>query len=176
MWLYVLHLRILTLSSKSLQVIWLPKAMAHYTCSTVFAANSLYGCECCEGAKDGEWWEHSPHTNVVRFHVDLTPYVGWVCFRFPPLLKEVFSGFFRVSPLLKTTVKFSSAMSHHQLLISPWAHSYDFSCRSRQENVLFYQRRGKKELMEKRVHTGKRGGPYLPWNLIDKFWWYEVVS
>ena len=165
---------LLTISSKSLRVIWLPKAMAHYTCSIVSAANSIYVVN--EGARDGEWWEHSPPTNVVGFHVDLTPYVGWVCCWFSPLLHEDFSGFFRVFPLLKTTVKFSSVMSHDQLLISPWAHSYDFSCRSRQENVLFYQRRGKKEVMEIRVHTGKRGGPYLPWNLIDKFWWHEVVS
>ena len=165
---------LLTISSKSLQVIWLLKAMAHYTCSIVSATNSIYVVN--EGARDGEWWEHSPPTNVVRFHVDPTACVGWVCCWFSPLLHEAFSALFRVSPLLKTTVKSSSTMSHDQLLISPWAHSYDFSCRSRQENVLFYQRRGKKELMEKRVYTGKRGGPSLPWNLIDKFWWHEVVS
>ena len=83
-WPYLLHLRILTLSSKSLRVILLPKAMAHYTCSIVSAANSIYVVN--EGARDGEWWEHSPPTNVVRFHVDLTPYVDWVCCWFSPLL------------------------------------------------------------------------------------------
>ena len=50
---YLLHLRILTLSSKSLRVILLPKAMAHYTCSIVSAANSIYVVN--EGARDGEW-------------------------------------------------------------------------------------------------------------------------
>ena len=48
--------------------------MAHFTCNIVFAANSLYVVN--EVARDGEWREHSRLTNVVRFHVDLTPYVG----------------------------------------------------------------------------------------------------
>ena len=44
------------------------------------------------------WWERSSPTNMVRVQIPgLTPYmyVGWVCCRFSPLLREVFlySGF-----------------------------------------------------------------------------------
>ena len=39
-----------------------------------------------------QWWEHSPPTNVARFQIPAsTPYVGWVCCWFSPLLREVFS-------------------------------------------------------------------------------------
>ena len=40
-----------------------------------------------------QWWERSPPTNVARVQLpELTPYVGWVCCWFSPLLREVFPG------------------------------------------------------------------------------------
>ena len=47
-------------------------------------------------------WEHSPPTNVARVQIRAsTPYVGWVCCWFSPLLREVFLRVLRFSPLLK---------------------------------------------------------------------------
>ena len=41
-----------------------------------------------------QWWERSPPTNVARLQIPAsTPYVGWVCCWFSPLLREVFSGY-----------------------------------------------------------------------------------
>ena len=38
-----------------------------------------------------QWWERSPPTNVARVYIPAsTPYVGWVCCWFSPLLREVF--------------------------------------------------------------------------------------
>ena len=38
-----------------------------------------------------QWWERSPPTNVARVQIlASTPYVGWVCCWFSPLLREVF--------------------------------------------------------------------------------------
>ena len=49
-----------------------------------------------------QWWEHSPPTNVARVRTPAsTPYVGWVCCWFCPLLQEVFLRVLRFSPLLK---------------------------------------------------------------------------
>ena len=49
------------------------------------------------GARVAQWWEHSPPTNVARVQLPAsTPYVGWVCCWFSPLLQKVFlrySGF-----------------------------------------------------------------------------------
>ena len=54
------------------------------------------------GARVGRWWEHSPPTNVARVQIPpSTPYVGWVCCWFSPLLREVFLRVLRFSPLLK---------------------------------------------------------------------------
>ena len=48
-------------------------------------------------------WERSPPTNVARVQIPAsTPYVGWVCCWFSPLLREVFLRLLRFSPLLKT--------------------------------------------------------------------------
>ena len=54
------------------------------------------------GAGMAQWWERSPPTNVarVRFPVSAS-YVGWVCFWFSSLLREVFLRVLRFSPLLK---------------------------------------------------------------------------
>ena len=47
-------------------------------------------------------WEHSPPTNVARVQIRAsTPYVGWVCCWFSPLLREVFLRVLWFSPLLK---------------------------------------------------------------------------
>ena len=49
-----------------------------------------------------QWWKHSPPTNVARVQIPAsTPYVGWVCCWFSPLLWEVFLRVLRFSPLLK---------------------------------------------------------------------------
>ena len=45
------------------------------------------------GARGAQWWEHSPPTNVAGVQLPATPYVGWVCCWFSPLLREVFSGY-----------------------------------------------------------------------------------
>ena len=59
-----------------------------------------------EGARVAQWWEHSPPTNVARVQIPAsTPYVGWVCCWFSPLLREVFlRGLRWFSPLLKTNI------------------------------------------------------------------------
>ena len=49
-----------------------------------------------------QWWERSPPTNVARVQIPAsTPYVGWVCCWFSPLLREVFLRVLRFSLLLK---------------------------------------------------------------------------
>ena len=64
------------------------------------------------GARVAQWWEHSPPTDVARVQIPaLTPYVGWVCCWFFPLLQEVFLWVLRVSPLLKN--------QHFQIPIRP---------------------------------------------------------
>ena len=53
-------------------------------------------------ARVGHWWEHSPPINVTWVQIPAsTPYVGWVCCWFSPLLREVFLRVLRFSPLLK---------------------------------------------------------------------------
>ena len=57
-------------------------------------------------------WERSPPTNVARVQIPAsTPYVGWVCCWFSPLLREVFLRVLRFSPLLKN--------QHFQIPIRP---------------------------------------------------------
>ena len=64
------------------------------------------------GARVAQWWEHSPPTNVARVQIPAsTPYVGWVCCWFSPLLREVFLRVLRFSPLLKN--------QHFQIPIRP---------------------------------------------------------
>ena len=64
------------------------------------------------GARVVQWWEHSPPTNVARFQIlASTPYVGWVCCWFSPLLREVFLRVVQFSPLLKN--------QHFQIPIRP---------------------------------------------------------
>ena len=59
-------------------------------------------CFVREGARVAQWWEHSPPTNVARVRMlASTPYVGWVCCWFSPLLREVFLRVLRFSSLLK---------------------------------------------------------------------------
>ena len=49
-----------------------------------------------------QWWQHSPPTNVTCVRIlASTPYVGWVCCWFSPLLREVF---LRFSLLLKNNI------------------------------------------------------------------------
>ena len=64
------------------------------------------------GARVAQWWEHSPPTNLARVRIlASTPYVGWVCCWFSPLLREVFLRVLRFSPLLKN--------QHFQIPIRP---------------------------------------------------------
>ena len=64
------------------------------------------------GARMVQWWEHSPPTNVARVQIPAsTPYVGWVCCWFSPLLREVFLRVLRFSPVLKN--------QHFQIPIRP---------------------------------------------------------
>ena len=52
-----------------------------------------------QGAWVPRWWKHSPPTNVAGVQIPaLTPYVGWVCCWFSPLLREVFRRVLRFSP------------------------------------------------------------------------------
>ena len=54
------------------------------------------------GARVAQWWEHSPPTSVTRARIlASTPYVGWVCCWFSPLLWEVFLRVLQFSPFLK---------------------------------------------------------------------------
>ena len=49
-----------------------------------------------------QWWERSPPINVARVQIlASTPYVGWVCRWFSPLLQEVFVRVLGCSPPLK---------------------------------------------------------------------------
>ena len=54
-------------------------------CVTITLYSQTWGC------KGTHWWEHSPSTNVALVRIlTPTPYVGWVCRWFSPLLQEVF--------------------------------------------------------------------------------------
>ena len=65
----------------------------------------------CE-ARVEQWWVRSPPTYVARVQIPAsTPYVGWVCCWFSPLLREVFLRVLRFSPLLKNL--------HFQIPIRP---------------------------------------------------------
>ena len=66
---------------------------------TVFSFSSLTQ----QRARVAQWWEHSPPTNVARVQIPAsTPYVGWVCCWFSPLLREVFLRVLRCSLSSKT--------------------------------------------------------------------------
>ena len=82
------------------------------------------------GARVAQWWEHSPPTNVAPVRIlASTPYVGWVCCWFSPLLREVFLWVLQFSPLLKNqhfqnpirsgTHGHVSTISY-ELLSAPW--------------------------------------------------------
>ena len=65
-------------------------------------------------------WEHSPPTNVAQVRIlALTPYVGWVCCRFSPLLQEVCLLVLPFSPLLKK--------QHFQISIQSGTHRLGFN-------------------------------------------------
>ena len=82
------------------------------------------------GARVVHWWEHSPPTNMAQVRIlASTPYVGWVCCRFSPLLREVFLRVLRFSPLLKNQhfqIPIRSGthghvpMSSYKLFSDPW--------------------------------------------------------
>ena len=68
-------------------------------------------------ARVAQWWEYSPPTDVARVQIPaLTPYVGWVCCWFSPLLREVFLRVLRFSPLLKN--------QHFQIPIRSGTHGH----------------------------------------------------
>ena len=67
------------------------------------------------GAGMAQWWEHSPPTSVARVRLPIrVSYVGWVCYWFSSLLREVFLRELRLSPLLKN--------QHFQISIRSRAH------------------------------------------------------
>ena len=70
------------------------------------------------GARVAHWWEHSPSTSVGRVQIPAsTPYVGWVCCWFSPLLREIFPRVVRFSPLLKN-------QQHFQIPIRSGTHGH----------------------------------------------------
>ena len=87
------------------------------------------------GPRVAQWWEHSPPTNAARVRIlASTPYVGWVCCWFSPLLREVFLRVFRCCPLLKnqhfqTPIRSGThghvSASSYELLSDPWVNNYD---------------------------------------------------
>ena len=84
-----------------------------------------------------QWWERSPPTNVARVRIlASTPYVGWVCCWFSPLLREVFLRVLRFSPLLKNQhfqIPIRSgthghvSTSSYELLSVPWVNKLQYS-------------------------------------------------
>ena len=96
-----------------------------------------------------QWWEHSPPTSVARVRIlASTPYVGWVCCWFSPLLREVFLRILRFSPLLKNQ-HFQIAVrsgthghvstSSYELLSNPWVNKLQFTIykkKIRKENLV----------------------------------------
>ena len=84
-----------------------------------------------------QWWEHSPPTSVARVRIlASTPYVGWVCCWFSPLLREVFLRVLRFSPLLKNQhfqIPIRSgthghvSTSSYELLSDPWVNKLQFT-------------------------------------------------
>ena len=84
-----------------------------------------------------QWWERSPPTNVARVRIlASTPYVGWVCCWFSPLLREVFLRVLRFSPLLKNQhfqIPIRSgthghvSTSSYELLSAPWVNKLQYS-------------------------------------------------
>ena len=89
------------------------------------------------GARVAQWWERSPPTNVARVRIlASTPYVGWVCCWFSPLLREVFLRVLRFSPLLKNQhfqIPIRSgthgrvSTSSYELLRDPWVNKLQFT-------------------------------------------------
>ena len=68
-------------------------------CVTITPYSQTWGC------KGTHWWEYSPSTNVALVRIlTPTPYVGWVCCWFSPLLQEVFLWVLRFSHLLKKPI------------------------------------------------------------------------
>ena len=57
-----------------------------------------------------QWWERPPPTNVTRLQLPaLTPYVGWVCCWFSPLLREIFPQILRFPLSSKPTLPNSNS-------------------------------------------------------------------
>ena len=89
------------------------------------------------GARVVQWWEHSPPSNVARVRIlASTPYVGWVCCWFSPLLQEVFLWVLRFSPLLenqhfqlpiRSGTHGHVSASSYDLLSAPWVNKLQFT-------------------------------------------------
>ena len=88
-------------------------------CSFRFPVTVIWILACIGETRDGareqgmaQSWERSPPTSVARVQIPAsTPYVGWVCCWFSPLLQEVFLQVLRFSPLLKN--------QHFQIPVRP---------------------------------------------------------
>ena len=100
-----------------------------------------YRSKVLRGARVVHWWEHSPPTNVARVRIlASTPYVGWVCCWFSPLLREVFLRVLRFSPLLKNQhfqIPIRSgthghvSTSSYELLSAPWVNKLQLQLQER---------------------------------------------
>ena len=84
-----------------------------------------------------QWWERSPPTNVARVRIlASTPYMGWVCCWFSPLLRDLFLRVLRFTPLLKNQhfqIPIRSgthghvSTSSYELLSAPWVNKLQYS-------------------------------------------------
>ena len=84
-----------------------------------------------------QWWERSPPTNVPRVRIlASTPYMGWVCCWFSPLLRDLFLRVLRFTPLLKNQhfqIPIRSGTHGHvstgsyELLSAPWVNKLQYS-------------------------------------------------
>ena len=64
-----------------------------------------------------QWWERSPPTNVARVQIPAsTPYVGWVCCWFSPLLREVFLRYFGFPLSSKTSNSTGNQVDEEQFV------------------------------------------------------------
>ena len=70
---------------------WMPVMFSHRACLELCLPLLSGLLQFLREQAMAQWWEHSPPTNVALVHIPAsTPYVGWVCCWFSPLLREVF--------------------------------------------------------------------------------------
>ena len=79
-------------------------------------------------ARVAQWWEHSPPTNVDQVQIPAsTPYVGWACCWFFPLLQEGFLRVLRFPRLFiknKLTFPNSNSIWNARTRYAPWGNKW----------------------------------------------------